>query len=342
MVSVLVTGSADGIGRETAATLVAQGHRVVLHARSDERAADALAAVPGAAGVLVGDLASLARTRELATAAGAFDVVIHNAGIGGGQPAPEITEDGLERIFQVNVLAPYVLTALLPWPARLVYLTSGLEADGVPRRHPAGRQHPQVDPARPVLGEPPRPAGLTQVPGERSIFPTLTVDQNLAIARKSTRYRAWSYREVFEIFTALEHLRWRESENLSGGEMQMVAIARAVSADHRVVIMDEPTSALTQSEIKELFSTIRRLKTRSVALVYISHRMEELFQIGEAFAQGGEVRAPMAVCVIGGLITSTLLSLIVVPAAYTVLHVVGDWFARRFRRGRHDQASAAT
>ena len=53
-------------------------------------------------------------------------------------------------------------------------------------------------------------------------------------------------------------------------------------------------------------------------------------------------RAPMAWAVIGGLITSTLLSLIVVPAAYTVLHDVGDWFARRFRRGRHDQASAAT
>ncbi|MFE9750263.1 SDR family NAD(P)-dependent oxidoreductase [Saccharothrix saharensis] len=131
MVSVLVTGSADGIGRETAATLVGQGHRVVLHARDDRRAADALAAVPGAAGVLIGDLASLAGTREMAAAAGAFDVVVHNAGLGGGLAERTVTEDGLELLFQVNVLAPYLLTALMPRPRRLVYLTSGLEAQGV-------------------------------------------------------------------------------------------------------------------------------------------------------------------------------------------------------------------
>ncbi|MEV8439567.1 SDR family NAD(P)-dependent oxidoreductase [Actinosynnema sp. NPDC051121] len=131
MVSVLVTGSADGIGRETAATLVAQGHRVVLHARDAARAGEALAAVPGADGVLVGDLASLAQTRELASAAGAFDVVVHNAGLGGGLPERRVTEDGLELLFQVNVLAPYLLTALAPRPRRLVYLTSGLESQGV-------------------------------------------------------------------------------------------------------------------------------------------------------------------------------------------------------------------
>ncbi|MEU4761874.1 SDR family NAD(P)-dependent oxidoreductase [Actinosynnema sp. NPDC023794] len=133
MTSVLVTGSADGIGRETAATLVSLGHRVVLHARDGARAGQALAAVPGAAGVLVGDFASLARTREMAAAADAepFDVVIHNAGLGGGLPERRVTEDGLELLFQVNVLAPYLLTALMPRPRRLVYLTSGLESQGV-------------------------------------------------------------------------------------------------------------------------------------------------------------------------------------------------------------------
>ena len=71
MVNVLVTGSSDGIGRETAATLAARGHRVVLHARDAVRAEEALAAVPDAAGVVVGDLSSLARTRELAAAVAA-------------------------------------------------------------------------------------------------------------------------------------------------------------------------------------------------------------------------------------------------------------------------------
>ncbi|MGD1052748.1 MAG: SDR family NAD(P)-dependent oxidoreductase [Candidatus Dormibacteria bacterium] len=133
MTSVLVTGSADGIGRETAQTLIRMGNRVVVHARSGERAADVRGTIPDAAAVVVGELSSLAETRALAGAAGRhgpYDVVIHNAGVGGGVPRRELTGDGLERIFQVNVLAPYVLTALMDRPARLVYLTSGLEAGG--------------------------------------------------------------------------------------------------------------------------------------------------------------------------------------------------------------------
>ena len=129
---VLVTGSSDGIGRRTAQDLVAAGHRVLLHARSDARGQEALAAVPGADGVVLGDLASTASTRALAQQVAErapLDVVIHNAGVGGsGERA--VTEDGLSRIFQVNVLAPYLLTALVPRRSRLVYLTSGLEADG--------------------------------------------------------------------------------------------------------------------------------------------------------------------------------------------------------------------
>ncbi|MGC9670550.1 SDR family NAD(P)-dependent oxidoreductase [Planosporangium sp. 12N6] len=133
MASVFVTGSADGIGAETARLLVAGGHRVVLHARDERRAAAAEAAVPGAAGVAVGDLASLTQTRGLATAAtdlGPYDAVVHNAGISGPRRRTT-TEDGLEQTFQVNVLAPYLLTALMPLPDRLIYLTSGMASGGV-------------------------------------------------------------------------------------------------------------------------------------------------------------------------------------------------------------------
>lgn len=132
MARVLVTGSSEGIGRQTAATLVDLGHEVVLHGRDDQRARDAQEAVPGAVAAVVGDLASLAQTRALAAAAvdeGQYDVIVHNAGIG-SQPERLLTGDGLERTFQVNVLAPYLLTALLPRPARLIYLTSGLESEG--------------------------------------------------------------------------------------------------------------------------------------------------------------------------------------------------------------------
>lgn len=132
MARVLVTGSTDGIGLETARQLLAGGHQVVAHARDGARAEQVRTALPGLADVVVGDLASLPQTRALAAAAvaaGPFDAVIHNAGVGGGAPRT-ITADGLERVFQVNTVAPYVLTALLPRPQRLVYLSSGLEAQG--------------------------------------------------------------------------------------------------------------------------------------------------------------------------------------------------------------------
>jgi len=132
MASVFVTGSSDGIGLESVRQLLDQEHRVVGHARNPERAEDLHAAAPGVAAVVVGDLASLAETKALAAAAdaaGPFDAVIHNAGVGGGGPRQQTT-DGLERIFHVNTVAPYLLTALMARPARLVYLTSGLEAGG--------------------------------------------------------------------------------------------------------------------------------------------------------------------------------------------------------------------
>ena len=116
MASIFVTGSTEGIGRETAATLVDAGHRVVLHARNHDRAVEVFTRVPGADGVLVGDLASLAETRNLADdarRAGPFDAVIHNAGLGGGGAGRTLSKDGIEQIFQINVLAPYLLTALM-------------------------------------------------------------------------------------------------------------------------------------------------------------------------------------------------------------------------------------
>jgi NAD(P)-dependent dehydrogenase (short-subunit alcohol dehydrogenase family) len=112
--------------------LVAQGHEVVLHARNRARARDALAAVPGAAAALVGDLASIDETRDLARQAndsGRFDVVVHNAAVGYQEPRIE-TIDGLEHVFAINALAPYLLTAVIERPDRLIYLSSGMHLGG--------------------------------------------------------------------------------------------------------------------------------------------------------------------------------------------------------------------
>jgi len=133
MARIFITGSTRGIGAETARQLIDLGHDVVIHARDASRADAARRDFPDALGVAVGELDSLESTKALAAAAndlGPYDVVIHNAGVGGGVAGRTLTADGLERIFHTNVVAPYILTALMRVPARLIYLTSGLEADG--------------------------------------------------------------------------------------------------------------------------------------------------------------------------------------------------------------------
>jgi NAD(P)-dependent dehydrogenase (short-subunit alcohol dehydrogenase family) len=133
MARVFITGSSDGLGQMAAKLLIEQGHRAVLHARNDQRGQEALSAVPGAETVVIGDLTSIAQTRKVAeqvNALGSFDAVIHNAGIGYREPRRIATEDGLPHLFAVNTLAPYILTALIKKPKRLVYLSSGLHQGG--------------------------------------------------------------------------------------------------------------------------------------------------------------------------------------------------------------------
>lgn len=113
--------------------LIEQGHAVVLHARSESRAEEALSVVPGAESVVIGDLTSISQVRGVASqvnALGLFDAVIHNAGVGYQEPRRIQTEDGLPHVFVVNTLAPYILTALIRRPKRLVYLSSGLHRNG--------------------------------------------------------------------------------------------------------------------------------------------------------------------------------------------------------------------
>jgi NAD(P)-dependent dehydrogenase (short-subunit alcohol dehydrogenase family) len=134
MARVLITGSSQGLGLMAGELLVQQGHKVVLHARNDERAADTRAALPSAEDVLVGDLSSIEDMRSVADQAnrtGRFDAVIHNAGVG-YQERHIVTTDGLSHVFAINVLAPYLLTALITRPDRLVYLSSGMHRGGSP------------------------------------------------------------------------------------------------------------------------------------------------------------------------------------------------------------------
>ena len=132
---ILITGSSDGLGLMAARLLIEQGHEVVLHGRSGGRSRDALAAAPRAAGAVTGDLSTIAGARTVADQVnklGRLDAVIHNAGVGYREGRVE-TEPGLPSVFAVNVLAPYILTALIEKPDRLVYVSSGTHHGVRPR-----------------------------------------------------------------------------------------------------------------------------------------------------------------------------------------------------------------
>ena len=132
---IFITGSSDGLGLLAARLLIDQGHEVVLHGRNDSRSQDALAAAPGARGAVTGDLSTIAGARTVADQVnklGQFDAVIHNAGTGYREGRVEI-EPGVPSVFAVNVLAPYILTALIKRPDRLVYVGSGTHHGVRPR-----------------------------------------------------------------------------------------------------------------------------------------------------------------------------------------------------------------
>jgi NAD(P)-dependent dehydrogenase (short-subunit alcohol dehydrogenase family) len=130
MARIFVTGSADGLGRNAALALQQAGHDVVLHARSAARAAELRQVVPQGE-IVIGDLSVAAETRQVADAVnalGPMDAVIHNAGVYGR--GHELSPDGLPTTLAVNTLAPYLLTALMHRPKRLVYLSSGMHRSG--------------------------------------------------------------------------------------------------------------------------------------------------------------------------------------------------------------------
>lgn len=129
MARIFITGSSDGLGLMAGKLLAADGHQIVLHARNGRRARDAHHALPSADAVVVGDVSTIAGARSVAEQAnglGRFDAVIHNVAIGYREPARIRTDDGLPHVFATNVMAPYVLTALMHRPRRLVYLSSKL------------------------------------------------------------------------------------------------------------------------------------------------------------------------------------------------------------------------
>ncbi len=121
--------------------------------------------------------------------------------------------------------------------------------------------------------------GIGWVPDDRRIFPTLTVARNLSIARKSTKFRSWTHSEIFEIFSALEYLMERECENLSGGEMQMVAISRALLGSPGLVLFDEPTQGLAPKIVQDVMMVISRLREVGISALIVEQNTSTALEV---------------------------------------------------------------
>ncbi len=133
--------------------------------------------------------------------------------------------------------------------------------------------------------------GVGWVPDDRRIFPTLTVARNLDIARKKTRFRAWSVDECCGLFSALEYLMPRECENLSGGEMQMVAISRVLMGAPGLVLLDEPSQGLAPKVVQDVMRAVDRLRSEGAGVVLVEQNVACALAVADRVnvMQGGRI-----------------------------------------------------
>jgi branched-chain amino acid transport system ATP-binding protein len=122
-------------------------------------------------------------------------------------------------------------------------------------------------------------AGIGWVPDDRRIFPALKVKTNLALGKKKTAFRSWSEKEVYGLFPALEYLLERESENLSGGEMQMVAIGRALLGGPGLVLLDEPSQGLAPKLVQDVMKTIARLRDEGISVLVVEQNVRSVLAV---------------------------------------------------------------
>lgn len=124
-------------------------------------------------------------------------------------------------------------------------------------------------------------AGIGWVPDDRRVFPTLTAARNLSIAVKRTPYRAYSVESCCDIFPALRHLLPRECENMSGGELQMVSISRALVGGPGLVLFDEPSQGLAPKVVQDVMRAIVGLKASGVASLVVDQNVRTVLDIAD-------------------------------------------------------------
>jgi branched-chain amino acid transport system ATP-binding protein len=139
--------------------------------------------------------------------------------------------------------------------------------------------------------------GVGYVPEGRMIFPELTVVENIQVAQRVPA-RQWSMERLFEIFPSLAERRRSKGSQLSGGEQQMLAVARALVTDPRIILLDEPSQGLAPLVVEELIRLIRRLRQEGVSFLLVEQNLklaEALADLVYVMVKGQTVyRAPLA------------------------------------------------
>ena len=134
---------------------------------------------------------------------------------------------------------------------------------------------------RNVAGRPPHRIarlGIGYVPEERRIFPELTVWENLDVARRETP-DGWNEERVFELFPDLEPIRTRLGGVLSGGQQQMLTIARSLMGNPRLLLLDEPSEGLAPRVVDSLRDQVRRLKDAGISIVLAEQNLSFVLSV---------------------------------------------------------------
>lgn len=116
-------------------------------------------------------------------------------------------------------------------------------------------------------------AGVAYVPEGRLIFPDLTVIENIKVAERSPA-KAWPIPKLLELFPSLRERQANRGSQLSGGEQQMLAVARALVSDPKVLLLDEPSQGLAPLVVRELAQVIRHLRDQGVTILLIEQNMK--------------------------------------------------------------------
>jgi D-xylose transport system ATP-binding protein len=130
-------------------------------------------------------------------------------------------------------------------------------------------------------------AGIAVIYQELSLVKDLSVAENIFLGREPRRFGVINWEKLYsraqklldDLHLSIDPLT--PVRNLGIGQQQLVEIAKALSQDARIVVLDEPTAALTEGEVETLFGILNKLRSRSVAMIYISHKLDEVFRIGD-------------------------------------------------------------